>query len=109
LKELIYHAYRVLESVPDDIQLDEIQEDQVKLTKVEEEKQFYIKKDGNVFFVLGDEIERLYHKTQFSSEEAMLRFIKILEGMGVVDELREKGAVDGDTIVVKDIEFDFLD
>ena len=109
LKELIYHAYRVLESVPDDIQLDEIQEDQVKLTKVEEEKQFYIKKDGNVFFVLGEEIERLYHKTQFSSEEAMLRFIKILESMGVVDELREKGAVDGDTIVVKDIEFDFLD
>lgn len=39
----------------------------------------------------------------------MLRFIKILEDMGVVDELRNKGAVDGDTIVVKDIEFDFLD
>jgi Obg family GTPase CgtA-like protein len=39
----------------------------------------------------------------------MLRFINILEKMGVVDELRNKGAKDGDTIVVKDIEFDFLD
>jgi GTP-binding protein len=109
LKELVYHVYRVLQTVPEDIHVEEVPEDQVKVTKVEEEISFYVKKDGNVFYVLGDEIERLYHKTQFSSDEAMLRFINILEKMGVVDELRNKGAKDGDTIVVKDIEFDFLD
>lgn len=109
LKELIYHVYDVLQTVPDEIYTEEIEEDQVKLTKVEEEKLFEIKQEGNVFYLLGDEIDRLYHKTQFQSDEGMLRFIQILEKMGVVEELRKKGAKDGDTVAVKDVEFDFLD
>lgn len=109
LKELIYHVYNVLQNTPEDFYIEEAEEDLVKLTKVEEEVKFKIKKEGNTFFVLGDEIDRIYQKIQFSSDEGMLRFIKIIEDMGVVDELRNKGAVDGDTIVVKDIEFDFLD
>ena len=108
LRELVYHVYKVLKDTPEEVYIEETEE-LIKLTKVEEEVLFKIRKEGDIFFVLGDEIDRIYHKTQFTSDEGMLRFIKILEDMGVVDELRNKGAVDGDTIVVKDIEFDFLD
>ncbi len=109
VQKIVYRAYELLKTVPDDIFLEEIDEDEIKITKVEEEKQFTVKKDGNTFYIMGEEIDRLYHKTQFSSDEGMMRFIKILDGMGVVEELRAKGAKDGDTVVVKDIEFDFLD
>ena len=109
VKKLVYRAYELLQTVPDDLFTEEIDQEEIKITKVVEEIPFTIKKDGNTFYVMGDEIERLYHKTQFSSDEGMMRFIKIIDGMGVVDELRRKGAKDGDTVVVKDIEFDFLD
>ena len=109
LNKLIYRAYELLKTVPDEIVGEEPEEEQIKITKVEEEAKFTVRREGNLFYILGDEIDKIYHKTQFSSDEAMLRFIKILESMGVVDELRRQGAQDGDTVVVKDIEFDFLD
>jgi hypothetical protein len=52
LKELVYHVYRVLQTVPEDIHVEEVPEDQVKVTKVEEEISFYVKKDGMYFMFL---------------------------------------------------------
>ena len=109
LQKMVYRAYEILKTVPDEIAMTEIQEDQIKVTKVEEERLFTIRQEGSTFFVEGEEIDRIYHKTQFSSDEGMLRFIKILESMGVVDALREHGAKDGDTVAVGNVEFDFLD
>ena len=109
LKELVYRAYELLEETEEEVYLTETDEDQVKLTRAEEEIPFYIEREGNNFFVLGEEIDRIYNKIQFSSDEGMLRFINILEKMGLVDQLRKEGAKDGDSIIIKDVEFDFLD
>lgn len=109
LQDLIYRAYQVLEETEDEIYQLERDQDEIKVTRAQREEPFYIQKEGDNFFVLGDEIDRIYNKIQFTSDEGMLRFINILEKMGVVDELRKEGAKDGDNVIVKDIEFDFLD
>lgn len=109
LRELVYRAYELLEETEEEVYLTETDEDLVKLTRAEEEIPFYIEREGNNFFVMGEEIDRIYNKIQFSSDEGMLRFINILEKMGVVDQLRKEGAKDGDNIIIKDVEFDFLD
>ncbi len=76
------------------------------LYKFEKTKPFTIEKDGDVYIIHGDEIERLFKMTRFSSDEAILRFAKKLRKLGIDDELDKMGAKEGDT--VKILDFDFL-
>ena len=45
--------------------------------------------------------------TKFTTEEAALRFARQLKQMGVDDELKKMGALEGDTIKILDLEFEF--
>lgn len=77
------------------------------LYKFEKVDPFNIYKEGNTWVVRGDEIEKLVRMTKFSSDEAVLRFSHKLKKIGVDAKLRELGAVDGDTIRILDLEFEF--
>ena len=48
-------------------------------------------------------------QANFVNEDAVSRFLQIVEAMGVVKALREQGCQDGDTVRIKDVEFDFVD
>ena len=48
-------------------------------------------------------------RTNFVNDDAVSRFLQIVEAMGVVKALREEGCKDGDTVRIKDVEFDFMD
>src|SRR5690606_6742386 len=77
------------------------------LYKFKEEQPFRIYKDGSVWVVTGEEVEKLLKMTRFSTEEAVLRFTNKLRRMGIDDKLREMGAVDGDAVRILDLEFEF--
>ena len=109
LKPLIYRLSDLL----DEVGIEEVQpveEEEMKITKVENTPKFVIERDmsGN-FVVSGPEIDRHYNRTQFENDDAMSRFLQIVESMGVVDALRKAGAKDGDTVRIHEIEFDFMD
>ena len=72
-----------------------------------EEKDFEIKKEGNVYCIYGNKIENLLKITKFNSDEAEIRFAKILKNMGVDKELDKIGADVGDTIKILDYEFEY--
>lgn len=80
-----------------------------KITKVTEESRFTIIREDGVFNIKGREIERHYAMTDFNNEDAVKRFLKILKVMGIEKELRIKGAKNGDTVRVGNLEFDFVD
>lgn len=110
LKPLVYRLAELVEQVelePADV----IPTEEVKITKVvEEEAKFTIERDETgVFVVSGPEIERHWRRTNFVNEDAVTRFLQIVEAMGVVTALREHGCKDGDTVRIKDVEFDFMD
>ena len=65
-------------------------------------------KDG-VYFVSGDRIERAAAMTYWDYDEAVLRFHKTLEALGVVDALTEAGARSGDTVFIGDFELEWSD
>ena len=44
-----------------------------------------------------------------SDADSFRYFQKVLLDKGIIDALRQKGARDGDTVVVGDIEFEFLE
>ena len=76
------------------------------LYKFEKTKPFTIEKQGDIYIIHGEEIEKLLKMTRFSSEEAILRFAKKLRKLGIDDELEKMGAREGD--IVKILDFDFL-
>jgi len=77
------------------------------LYKFEKTKPFTIEKQGDIYIVHGDEVERLLKMTKFSSEEAVLRFAKKLRKLGIDDELENMGAKEGDIVKILDFDFEY--
>lgn len=76
------------------------------LYKFEEEKPFEIHKDGDVYVVSGEKIEKLLRMTKFTDEGAR-RFANKLRKMGVDDKLREMGIKEGDIVRILNFELEF--
>jgi len=66
-----------------------------------------VTKEGEIYLIQGSEIERIHSMTDFQNEEASARFQKLLQKRGIVDQLFELGAQDGDTIRIGKEEFLF--
>ena len=77
------------------------------LFKYKKEKPFTITKENDVYIVKGDQIEKLFRMTKFTTEEGILRFAKKLTKFGVDDELEKMGAKQGDIIKILDYEFEY--
>ena len=77
------------------------------LYKFEKTKPFTIEKDKDTYIIHGEEIERLFKMTKFSSEEATLRFAKKLRKFGIDDELEKMGAKEGDIVKILDFDFEY--
>ena len=70
---------------------------------------FTVEMDGGVYFVSGREMDRLIASVNFDNEESLNWFHRSLRRLGVIDALREQGAKEGDSVVIGDMEFDFID
>lgn len=79
------------------------------LYKFKKEQPFKIIKDGDIFVVTGDEIEKILKMTWFASDEAFSRFSKKLRRLGIDDKLKEMGIEEGDTVRILDYEFEYRD
>ena len=63
----------------------------------------------DAYEVVGPEIDGLVGRTQFERDEAVERFMKILDNMGIEKALREAGVQDGDTVIVGPMALDYLE
>ena len=75
--------------------------------KFKEEKPYTVERDGDVWVIKGEEIEKLFNMTRFNEDEAVLRFARKLRGMGVEAELEKLGAKRGDEVQILDYIFEF--
>ena len=74
------------------------------------EETFTITRDDDGTWVIsGDEVEKIFKMTKFTSEEAIYRFAKKLRRMGIDDKLKELGAEEGDQVRILKFYFDFKD
>lgn len=102
--ELMKKAYGLLGSIP---QEESIAGDEVVLHKFEAEPAFTIEIIDGVYVVSGKRIERLLAMTNFSTDEGLERFQRIIAHMGLEDDLRQKGIQTGQTVRIKDLEFEY--
>ena len=76
----------------------------------EVEETFEIEELGeDVFEVTGGLVEILSRKVNLDDYDSFRYFQRVLKDKGVIAELRKHGATDGSTVIVGDIEFDFVD
>lgn len=68
-------------------------------------EEFIIQKEEGKFVVKGRKIEKLVAMTDLENEEALARFQRIIERMGVERALKEHGVQPGDTVCIGEWEF----
>jgi len=109
LQNLTFRLADLLDEIGDIDETPQVEEEQLRMVKVEDKPKFFIEQEGNTFIVSGPEIDKHWARTNFDNEEAVNRFLQILDAMGVIKALRKQGAKDGDVVRIKSLEFDFVD
>ena len=62
-----------------------------------------------VFEVVGGLVKILTRKVNMDDYDSFGYFQRVMKEKGVIYSLRKAGAKDGDTVIIGDIEFDFVD
>ncbi|MDO4614054.1 MAG: GTPase ObgE [Lachnospiraceae bacterium] len=113
VRELLYEVMKLLDTVaPEKVYYEqeffpeeEIDTEDLPYTVVKETDHF-----GNLVYVVeGPKIEKMLSYTNLDSEKGFQFFQKFLKTSGIVDRLKEEGAVDGDTVRMYGHAFDYYE
>ena len=69
---------------------------------------FEIYMDGDAYVIVGALVDMLCRNVALNDPDSMAYFQKILREKGVISKLREMGIKEKDTVIVGDVEFDFV-
>lgn len=69
---------------------------------------FEIYMDGDAYVVVGALVDMLCRNVSLNDPDSMAYFQKILREKGVISKLREMGIKEKDTVIVGEVEFDFI-
>ena len=103
--ELVEKTYQILRSIP----VEEHTGEARIIRRFEDEEPFQIQNVNGVYQVSGKRIENLVSMTNFAQEESLQRFQRTTARMGLDEALKERGIKAGDTVRIKDMEFDYSD
>ena len=67
------------------------------------------REEDGAFLVFGASMDSLLAAVNFDDYESLNWFHKTLRASGVIDRLREMGAMEGDTVRIGDMAFDFIE
>ncbi|MDD3410474.1 MAG: GTPase ObgE [Eubacteriales bacterium] len=70
---------------------------------------FDITRENDTFVVEGPAMQHFIDSVNFDDEESLNWFHRRLRETGIIDALRERGAKEGSTIRIADMEFDFIE
>jgi GTPase len=111
LEPLIYHLHRELQAIP------KIVAPQTGVVHItvgkaadEDPRRCQIERDPDgILVVTGKALERVIAMTDMGNEIAVRRLQRQLERWGIFRRLKTFGAVEGDTVRIRDVEFDYVD
>lgn len=107
IRELLDRVVKVLEELPKE-ELVEIQDRKIYTLK-EDEEDFTIVKEKDMYVVDGPAVQRLMRRVNLEDNESMYYFQKCLAELGVNDKLKQAGVKEGDTVKVVDWELEWYD
>ena len=107
LEDILVKLANLVESINDEPLYEETEYLSHVLYKFEKEEPYEIIKEGDIFVIKGEQIEKIFKMTKFSSEEGILRFAKTLRKMGIDEKLEKMGAQEGDSVKILDFYFEY--
>lgn len=108
LEEVLVALGDLLDKIEDTPLFEEDQFEGHVLYKFKKEEPYTITREDNGTWILaGEELEKLFRMTKFTTEEGILRFTRRLRKMGVDDKLEALGAQEGDIVRILDFEFEY--
>jgi GTP-binding protein len=115
VQELLYKAMDALAeaeaSTPVEATVDDAERVVIRMESAQRSGNavFEISRENEVFVIQSEAIEKLIKRTNFRTEQSIMRFAHILRKMGVDAALRQRGAKDGDLVRIADFEFEFVE
>jgi GTPase len=107
VREVIARAVQALDALPE--QEHEPEADAMPVYQLEEDPLAFTvtQEDDHTFRVSGKRIERAVAMTYWDYDQAVTRFQRILESMGVTAALEEAGITPGDTVFIGNMELEW--
>ena len=105
-RELMYATIEMLDACPPAEPFSE--EELYEMSDFDGEP-YVIERQNDVYFVSGRAMDHLIASVNFDNEDSLNYFHRSLRRMGVIDALRGKGAKEGDSVVIGEMEFDFVE
>lgn len=115
VRELMQRTHKMIQSLPpteDLLNLTSNEEERVTFDDEIEDDSFEIFTNPNIpntFQIVGRKIEKMVAMTNWDYYEAIQRFHRILDAEGINAELKKRGAVNGDTLMIGDMDFNYYD
>ena len=107
LEELLTEIKRQVESLPPPSRV-EVDKDFVLEVKQDQSYRIDIMPDGT-YLVTGGLVEFLIQNVVLDSPESFAFMQKVLKDRGVIQELKDMGMKEGDTVEIGDVEFEWVD
>jgi len=105
VEELVYQLFEQLDQLPPPAPLVETVP---TFTLQQDAHAFEVEDLGNAWRVTGLKVEQLARQTLWDVDEAVTRAYFILEKMGVHEALRKVGVQPGDTVILDDVELEWV-
>lgn len=112
VEDLMKKVFEMLQLVKNEDPIsfeDEISEDEMPVYEMKEDETFFsVAQVGQgIYQVSGKRIERAAAMTYWDYDDALNRFQRILEAMGVSQALEDAGVQSGDTVYIGDLELEW--
>lgn len=107
LTEVVDKLSSMLDEIPTTPLYEEEAFESHVLYKFKKEEPYIIEKENDDFVIKGEEVEKLFRMTKFTTEESIQRFANKLRKMGIDDKLIEMGCKEGDMVRILDFYFEF--
>ena len=111
IDKLLYKCSAVLKETPLFPLYDDKEEDldHKTYTLEDEEPYFTIRRlDAHTWSIEGEKMLKFYHMTNISTDEGMMVLMSKIRSLRIDDELENRGAEDGDTVILDDFEFEYV-
>ena len=113
LKAVLYDVMKRLEVLRKEDEIRELEESKIVhivAPKDEDALRWEVRVvDGGVYQVFGKGIERMVAMCDMENDFSVRRLQRSLDKIGITRKIKEMGAKDGDTVRIRDVEFDYDD
>ncbi len=75
----------------------------------EDYREVTVRRENHLFIIEGKQLTKIFNSTNFNDMGSIRYLYKYIEKSGAIEKLKELGLEEGDTIAIKDFEFEYID